>query len=169
MFAINYHVHWISGRANFLSKYIIYIFFNFGRGCCGSFPMLFPKTPASCYKRFWTYFCCILFLCLSPQKVCLRLLKFYFRLSFFVSFLVDIFNKKAPSLTKKTSAVKSKTRFVLLTRLNATPVVTLFFNPSHPKRSYRKLRRQNTKGKFHHWQKLELCKFIHIAKLHKKC
>ena len=95
--------------------------------------------------------------------------KILFQTVFLSVFLVDIFNKKAPSLTKKTSAVKCKTRFVLLTRLNATPVVTLSFNPSHPKRSYRKLRWQNTKGKFHHWQKLELCKFIHIAKLHKKC
>ena len=29
----------------------IYIFFNFGRGFCGSFPMLFPKAPASCCKK----------------------------------------------------------------------------------------------------------------------
>ena len=43
-----YHLHWSAGRVNILSKYIIYIFFNFGRGFCGSFPMLFPKTPASC-------------------------------------------------------------------------------------------------------------------------
>ena len=26
-------------------------FFNFGRGFCGSFPMLFPKAPASCCKK----------------------------------------------------------------------------------------------------------------------
>ena len=51
MFAKNYHLHWIAGRANILSKYIIYIFFNFGRGFYGSFPMLFPKAPASCYKK----------------------------------------------------------------------------------------------------------------------
>ena len=51
MFAENYHLRWIAGRANILSKYIIYIFFNFGRGFCGSFPMLFPKTPASCCKK----------------------------------------------------------------------------------------------------------------------
>ena len=47
----NYHLHWIAGRANILSKYIIYIFFSFGRGFCGSFPMLFPKAPASCCKK----------------------------------------------------------------------------------------------------------------------
>ena len=36
---------------NILSKYIIYIFFNFGHGFCGSFPMLFSKAPASCCKK----------------------------------------------------------------------------------------------------------------------
>ena len=29
----------------------IYIFFNFGLGFCGSFPMLFRKAPASCFKK----------------------------------------------------------------------------------------------------------------------
>ena len=43
----NNHLHWIAGRANILSKYIIYIFFNFGRGFCGSFPMLFRKKALS--------------------------------------------------------------------------------------------------------------------------
>ena len=38
-------------QANILSKYIVYIFFNFGRGLCGSFPLLFPKAPASCCKE----------------------------------------------------------------------------------------------------------------------
>ena len=47
----NYHLHWIAGRANILRKYIVYIFFNFGRGFCGFFPMLFPKAPASCRKN----------------------------------------------------------------------------------------------------------------------
>ena len=52
MFAKNYYLHWIAGRANILSKYIIYIFFNFGLGFYCSFPMLFPKAPASCCKKF---------------------------------------------------------------------------------------------------------------------
>ena len=51
MFAKNYHLHWIAGRANILSKFIIYVFFNFGRGFYGSFPVLFPKVPASCCKK----------------------------------------------------------------------------------------------------------------------
>ena len=51
--------------------------------------------------------------------------------------------RDAPFLTKKTSVVKSETQFC-----------------------YRKLTWQSIKGKFHHWQKLELCKVIHSAKLH---
>ena len=53
MFAKNYHLHWIASRANILSKYIISIFANLGRGFCGSFPMLFPKAPASCCKDYY--------------------------------------------------------------------------------------------------------------------
>ena len=41
----NYHFHWIASRANVLSKYVIYIFYNFGGGFCDSFPLLFPKAP----------------------------------------------------------------------------------------------------------------------------
>ena len=44
-------LHWIAGRINILCEYIIYIFFNFGTGFCGSFAMLFPKAPASCCKN----------------------------------------------------------------------------------------------------------------------
>ena len=40
MFAKNYHFHWIAGRANILSKYMIYIFFNFRRGFYSSFPVI---------------------------------------------------------------------------------------------------------------------------------
>ena len=56
MFAKNYHLHWIAGRANIISKDMVYIFFNFGRGCYGSFPMLFPKAPASCCKNILNQF-----------------------------------------------------------------------------------------------------------------
>ena len=44
-------LHCIAGKANILSKYIIYIIFDFGRGFCRSPPTLFPKTPASCCKK----------------------------------------------------------------------------------------------------------------------
>ena len=49
-------MHWIAGKANILSKYKIYIFCNFGHGFCGSFPMLFPKAPASCFEKNLDYF-----------------------------------------------------------------------------------------------------------------
>ena len=53
---------------------------------------------------------------MSSRKICLRFLKSYFKLeiliflSFVVSFLVDMFNKKSPFLTKNTAA-KSETNF----------------------------------------------------------
>ena len=56
MFAKSYHLHWIADRANILCKYIIYKFFNFGYGFCGSFPMLFPKAPASSCKKILNCF-----------------------------------------------------------------------------------------------------------------
>ena len=49
----NYHLHWIAGRANILSKYIIYIFLKSEYDFCGSFPMLYPKAAASCCKNFF--------------------------------------------------------------------------------------------------------------------
>ena len=55
MFAKNFHLHWIAGRANVLSKYIVNIFLNFRRGFCGSFPSLFPKASASCCKKILFY------------------------------------------------------------------------------------------------------------------
>ena len=108
----SYHLHWIVGRANILSKYIIYIFFNFGCGFFGSFTMLFSKDPIfrTNLKNFWTNFCCILLLYLWARKVCLRISKFYFKLevliflSFVVYLLVDNVQLKSPfSDEKKTS------------------------------------------------------------------
>ena len=89
-------------------------FFSFGRGFWGFFSMLFPKAQASCGKNLWNNFSWIVLLF---EKVCFRILKFYFKLEiliflyFVVSFSVDIFNWKDPFLTKKTSVVKSETRF----------------------------------------------------------
>ena len=56
MFVKNYHLHWVAGRANFMSKYTLYIFCKFGRAFCGSFPMLFPKSSASCRKKNLNWF-----------------------------------------------------------------------------------------------------------------
>ena len=51
MFAKSYHLHWIAGRTNIISKYMIYTFFKFWRGFWGSFPVLLPKAPASCWEK----------------------------------------------------------------------------------------------------------------------
>ena len=90
----NCHLHWILGRANILSKYVIQLFFCFGCGFCGFFPTLFTKAPA-----LWTNFCCIAILYLWAQKVSLRFLKSYFKLkiltflSFVLSFLANMLTK----------------------------------------------------------------------------
>ena len=52
----SYHLHWIVSRANILSKYIIYVFFNFAGGFYDSFLMLLPKAPASCCKKILNSF-----------------------------------------------------------------------------------------------------------------
>ena len=102
-------LHWLADRANIIWKYMItYMFFHFWRGICGFFAMLFLKAPASCCKKKLKQFL-LQFLLLFEwaQKVCLRFLKSYFDLeiliflSFMVSFLVDMFDLKAPSLIKK--------------------------------------------------------------------
>ena len=98
MFAKNYHLNWIVPRANILSKYIIHIFFNFGRAFCGSSTMLFPNAPTSCCKKILNNFCCIVLLYLWAQKACLRFLKSHFKLEmliflpFVVSLLGNMFN-----------------------------------------------------------------------------
>ena len=98
MFPKNYHLHWVSGRANILSKYIIYIFFNFGRGFCGFFSMLFPKAPASCCKKVLNQFLLhFTFISMSSKSVC-QIFKILFQtgdINIFVFhgvFLVDMFN-----------------------------------------------------------------------------
>ena len=81
------------------------------------FLFYFQKLKFLVVKKFWTNFCCFVLLYLWAQKVCFRFLKPYFKLevliflSFTVSFLLDMFKWKAPSLTKKTSVVKSETHF----------------------------------------------------------
>ena len=52
----NYHLYWIVRRATILSKYITYIFFNFGRRFSRFFPMLFPKAPAFYWSKILNYF-----------------------------------------------------------------------------------------------------------------
>ena len=51
MFAKNYHLHWIAGRANIVSKGVTYIIVNFGCGFYDFCPMAFPKAPAFYCKQ----------------------------------------------------------------------------------------------------------------------
>ena len=49
--------------------HIKYIHFNFGRGFCGSFSMLFPKAPTSCGKKnFGIIFAALYFLLYEFKK-----------------------------------------------------------------------------------------------------
>ena len=94
----NYHLHWIAGRANVLSKYIIYIFFNFGHDFCGSFPMLFPKAPAPVGKLILNLFfvhCTSIFMSSKGVSQIFNILFQTADINIFVLdgvFLVDMFN-----------------------------------------------------------------------------
>ena len=84
MFAKNYHFHWIARRANILYKYLIYIFFNFGRGFSDPFLYYFQKLKLLAIKKFWNNFCCIALLFVWDRKACLRFLKSYFKLEIYI-------------------------------------------------------------------------------------
>ena len=87
MFAKNYHLHWIAGRVNILSKYIIYIYIYIyiyisilGVAFAVRFLYYFQKLQLLVVYNFWTNFCCIVLLYHWAQKLCLRFLKSYFKL-----------------------------------------------------------------------------------------
>ena len=50
----NYHLHWIAGRANIVSKYII--IFQFWVWLLGLLSHVISKTSASCCKKILNYF-----------------------------------------------------------------------------------------------------------------
>ena len=70
MFAKNYYLHLIVGRENILSKYIIYIFFNFGCDFCSSFALLLPEAPASCCKKNFELIFAALYYSIHELKKC---------------------------------------------------------------------------------------------------
>ena len=92
MFAKNYHMHWITGKANILCKYIIYIFSIMGIAFAALFLCYSQKLQLLVIKKFWNIFCCIVLLFVWAQKVCNRFLKSYFKLEIliFLSFLVSV-------------------------------------------------------------------------------
>ena len=98
----NYHLHWIAGRATLLCQYLIYIFSILGVAFSVLSLCYFQKLQLFVVKKFWNSFCCIVLLFVWAQKECLRFLQSYLKLepliflSFLVSFLVDMFDLKAP-------------------------------------------------------------------------
>ena len=152
MFAKTYHLDWIAGRANILRKYIIYLLFNCGRGYCGFFPMSFPKAPASCCKKILNQFllhCPSTFMSLKSVSHIFKILFQTGYINIFV--LCGVFFSRYAQLKSLFSDEKS---------------ISGGIRDTLQQRSYRKSTWQSIKGKFHHWQKLELCKVIHSAKLH---
>ena len=152
MFAKTYHLDWIAGRANILRKYIIYLLFNCGRGYCGFFPMSFPKAPASCCKKILNQFllhCPSTFMSLKSVSHIFKMLFQTGYINIFV--LCGVFFSRYAQLKSLFSDEKS---------------ISGGIRDTLQQRSYRKSTWQSIKGKFHHWQKLELCKVIHSAKLH---
>ena len=108
--------------------------------------MLIPKAPASCCKFLLR--CTFIFM---SSKSLSQIFKILFQtedINIFVLrgvFFSRYVQLKSSFSDEKTSAVKSETRFSLVEKLP-------------------KLTRQNIKGKFQHWQKLELCKVIQSAR-----
>ena len=144
MFAKSYYLHWIAGRANILSKYIKQIFFNFGCGFYGSFTMLFPKAGTSCCKKKFGLIFAALYFYIYELKKCVSDFKILFQngdINIFV--LRGVF----VSIYVQLKSISGEIRGTL------------------QQRSYRKLTWQSIKGKFHQWQRLELFKVIHSAKL----
>ena len=87
----NYHLYWIAGRANILSKYIIYIFFNFGRGFCLRFlSYVFSKRSSFLLEKNFGLIFAALFLYIYEVKKsqivsnCLKFLKSYFKLEILI-------------------------------------------------------------------------------------
>ena len=68
-FSKDYHLHWIPGRANILCENLKFIYFQFWCGFCNSFSMLFLEAPASCGKKNWNNFYCIVLLFVWAQKL----------------------------------------------------------------------------------------------------
>ena len=79
----------IADRANILSKYI-YVFSILGVAFAVLFLCYFQKLQLLLVKNFWTNFLCIVLLFVWAQNMCLRFLKYYFKLEvlIFLSFVL---------------------------------------------------------------------------------
>ena len=103
--------------ANILSKYLIYIFYNFGRYFFGSFPMLFSKAPASWCKKILNSFllyCTSIFMSAKNMSQIFKILLQTGDINIFVLrgvFFSRYVELKSSFSVEKTSAVKSETQF----------------------------------------------------------
>ena len=88
MFEKNYHLHWIAGRTNTLSKYMIHIFLILGVAFVTPFLCYFQKLWLLAVKKVWSNFSCNVLLYLWAQKVCLRFLKSHFKLEISIIFVL---------------------------------------------------------------------------------
>ena len=104
----------LAGRANIFSKYIIYIYLNFGRGFYGSF--YFQKLQLFVAEKFWTNFCCIVLLYLWAPKVS-QIFKILSQTGDINNFVLrGVFFSRYVQLKsffsdEKTSAMKTETQF----------------------------------------------------------
>ena len=70
MFAKNYHLHWIEGRANILSKYVIYIFSILCVAFAAPFFRYFQKLHLFFVKKIELIFAALYFY-ISELKKCI--------------------------------------------------------------------------------------------------
>ena len=108
-FQKNYHLHWIAGRVNILSKDIINIF-QFWTWLLRFLSYIISKSYSFLLQKHSEQIFATLYFYIYELKKCLKFLKSYFKLeiiiflSFPVSFLVHMFNWKAPFLTENISS-----------------------------------------------------------------
>ena len=147
MFAKNYHLHWIAGRANMLSKFIIVFQFQ-----AWLLRYYFQKLQLLVVKNFELIFAALYFYIYELKNVS-QIFKILFQtgdINIFV--LRGVFVSRYVQIKSSFSGEKN---------------ISHEIRDTLQQRSYRKLTWQSIKGKFHRWQKLELCKVIHSAKLRK--
>ena len=126
----------------------IYIFI-FGCGFCGSFSMLFPEGPGSCDKEILRNFLLHSTSISMSSKGLSQIFKILFQTGYVNIFVLrGVVFSRYVQLKRSFSAKKNISRGIWY---------TLQY------RSHQTLTRLCIKGKFHNWQKLELCKVVYSS------
>ena len=130
-----------------LSIQYIYIYiFIFGYGFCDSFSMLFPEGPGSCDKEILRNFLLHSTSISMSSKGLSQIFKILFQTGY-----VNIFVLRGVVFS----------RYVQLKRsFSAKKIISRGIWYTLQYRSHQTLTRLYIKGKFHNWQKLELCKVV---------